>query len=71
VQTVTKGVHFFKCSFLGNDGKIPINGKPVNAAREIFAFLRATVIAELPLINVDLMGTLQYRSKHRLTETLL
>ncbi|KAJ7205854.1 hypothetical protein B0H12DRAFT_1080251 [Mycena haematopus] len=32
---VTQGVHFSKCSFLGNHGKITIKGNPAFAGREI------------------------------------
>ncbi|KAJ7231854.1 hypothetical protein B0H12DRAFT_1223322 [Mycena haematopus] len=32
---VMQGVHFFKCSFLGNHGKITIKGNSASAGQEI------------------------------------
>jgi hypothetical protein len=63
VVTVTKGVHWLRCSFLGNHGKITISGGPANAGPEIFAFL-GLFGPQNPAVTVTYTKSVQFAMLH-------
>ena len=63
MSRVTDSVHFSKCSFLGNHGKITINGSPAFAGLEILTVLD---LVERQNLNVTVTRTrsVQFRGLH-------
>ena len=53
MSRVTEGVHFSKCSLLGNHEKIPINGNPATAEAKILRFFG---LFDLQNLNVTITG---------------
>jgi hypothetical protein len=70
VVTVTWGVHWLKCSFLGNHGKVPIFSSPANAGLEIFVFL-GLFWPQNPAVTVTYTKSVQFTTLHHSSEHLV